>query len=279
MRLAVFILLFVLPGCASYPEFMDKKLEVTKTAYRLDGTIESVTVTEHTPSTMGQEAISNAKVDMVVPNCSFDMDALSEVGEVAFAVGQAAGVQMNPCLNGSALVRNQTNMFDKDIAEANAQAGITDSFIGATVIGYGIKTAGETLQAGFAAAGDETHVGGITQSTEYHATGGEAGAGGEGGLATSSVDEDSEGDAIAGAGGEGAASSPAGTGTNANNSITFGRQNATAIAGADAVAPTAPKSGNGDNYNDQDGIINNGTDESDLNANAAISLEVPVGVN
>ena len=127
MFLLVFIFLFVLPGCVSYPEFMDKKLEVTKTSYRLDGTVESVTVTEHTPSTMGQQAISNAKVDLVVPNCTFNMEALSEIGEVAFAMGMAAGIQMNPCLN----------------------------------------TAGDVLESGFENAGDTYATGNISNSTSY----------------------------------------------------------------------------------------------------------------
>jgi len=265
-------IVITLAGCASYPEFLDKKLEVTKTSYRLDGSIESVTVTEHTPSTMGQEAISNAKVDMVVPNCSFDMDALSEVGEVAFAVGQAAGVQMNPCLNGSALVRNQTNMFDRDIAQAKAQSGITSDLIGSTVIGLGIKTAGDVLEAGFDSAGDEYTVGNVTQSTQYASQGAPGGAGGTGGLATTET-----GDPIGGEGSEGGASGAAGGGTNGNTSLNIGRANANATAGVDAVAPTGLKSGNGDNYNDQDGLINNGTDESDNNVNASVTI--PVGVN
>ena len=271
MRLAVFIFLFVLTGCASYPEFMHKKLEVTVTDYRPDGSVESVTVTEHTPSTMGQQSISNSKVDPVVPNCTFNMEALSEIGEVAFAMGMAAGIEMNPCLNGSAYIA-QTNMFDRDIAQAKAQAGITSDLIGSTVIGLGIKTAGDVLEAGFNAAGDEYTVGNVTQSTQYASQGAPGGAGGTGGLATTET-----GNPIGGEGSEGGASGAAGGGTNGNNALNIGRANANATAGVDAVAPTGLKSGNGDNYNDQDGLINNGTDESDNNVNASVTI--PVGVN
>lgn len=263
-------IVITLAGCASYPEFLDKKLEVTTTSYRLDGTVESVTVTEHTPSTMGQQAISNAKADPVVPNCTFNMEALSEIGEVAFAMGMAAGIQMNPCLNGSAI--SQTNMFDRDIAQAKAQAGITGDLIGSTVIGLGIKTAGDVLEAGFDSAGDEYTVGNVSQSTQYASQGAPGGAGGTGGLATTET-----GNPIGGEGSEGGASGAAGGGTNGNNALNIGRANANATAGVDAVAPTGLKSGNGDNYNDQDGLINNGTDESDNNVNASVTI--PVGVN
>lgn len=271
MRLAVFIFLFVLPGCVSYPEFMDKKLEVTKTSYRLDGTVESVTVTEHTPSTMGQQAISNAKVDLVVPNCTFNMEALSEIGEVAFAMGMAAGIQMNPCLNGSVIASNQTNMFDKDIAQANAQSGITKALLRASVVGLAIDTAGDVLEAGFDASGNDYVIGDISQSSTFASNGGDGGPGGEGGLSTTET-----GDPIGGEGSEGGAAAAGGGAS--GNQLNIGDGNSTGIAGADAISSTGTKSGNG-TIEDGDGVINRGSDESDNNVNAEVSLEVPVGVN
>ena len=220
MRLAVFIFLFLLTGCASYPEFMDKKLEVKKTSYRLDGTVESVTVTEHTPSTMGQQAISNAKVDPVVPNCSFNMEALSEIGEVAFAMGMAAGIQMNPCLNGSVIA--QTNMFDKDIAQANAQSGITKALLRASVVGLAIDTAGDVLEAGFENAGDTYATGNISNSTSYadSATANAGSANAEGAVGGSST---------MGASGGAAASN-----------VTIGVGNSTGVSGDDALRHDGP---------------------------------------
>ena len=249
MRFAVFIFLFVLPGCVSYPEFMDKKLEVTKTSYRLDGTVESVTVTEHTPSTMGQQAISNAKVDLVVPNCTFNMEALSEIGEVAFAMGMAAGIQMNPCLNGSVIASNQTNMFDKDIAQANAQSGITKALLRASVVGLAIDTAGDVLEAGFENAGDTYATGNISNSTSYadSATANAGSANAEGAVGGSST---------MGASGGAAASN-----------VTIGVGNSTGVSGDDALTSSGQKANNiRDNavVNDQDGL-NQSTGTVELN--------------
>ena len=158
-RLIIGCLALLITGCASYPEFLDKKLTTTETEYRPDGTIFRIIETEHTPSTLAQASISSGSAGKAIEGCVFDITALSEGGEIAFAVGQAAGKQMNPCLNGSALAGNETNMFDRDIAEASAQSSITGDLIGATVVGYGIKTAGKVLDSAFDVAGDEYTVG------------------------------------------------------------------------------------------------------------------------
>jgi len=255
----------LLSGCVSYPTMLDKKLTNTETKYRQDGTIESVTVSEHTPDTLAQQSISNASPSgQVIEGCTFNLADLEETAQVAFGAARTP----NPCLVAS----SNSNYFDAEIVDAQAQAAIADDLIGATVIGMAINTAGSVVKAGFDNAGGNFTTGDNTQTTYIDGAELAAAQGGEGGFGGAGS---GDGDGTGGFGGEGGAGAGA-TGapsTSGNNSLIIGPGNASSIAGTEALSASGTKSGR--DIEDGDGVINRGTDESDNNVNAAIDLQFP----
>ena len=280
-KLFLVVIIAAMVGCTSYPTMFDKKLTETVVEFNADGTVKSETTTEHTPDSQAQAAISNATPDSgIVEGCTFDVTELSETGEVALMVGQAAGLQMNPCINGSILMAGQSNYFDNEIVEAREQGSITRRVVGAgaAVIAVGSIVDGFTgiAAAGLSTAGDDYAFGDVNQTTNN--TGGVGGGGGEGGAGGEANGEEG----IAGVGAEGSEGGAVGGGGGTGNNLNIGRGNNNTLAGADGSGSSGARApnvaGDGSRNTDNDGITANPETGATGNptANADVDLSASV---